>query len=131
MTQNAALRIVLQHMADTGESPEQSIDTDKIGRSGFTLSGYDDITPGRRLLLAVDADDQALAFDDAIGVLLVSRDYPFSLRLADGETLMTNLRAWLAFADDTDAGVLQTSVLLTGNGVNAANLEIWIIEKPA
>ena len=129
-TMKAALRIVLQHLNDTGESPEKSIDTDSIDRAGLTLSGYEAITPGSRIKLAAAAAYQAVTFTDAIAIVIVSRDYPFSLRLAAAETLMENLRAFLVFADDTLDGVITTSFLLTGNGDNTADLEIWIIEKP-
>jgi hypothetical protein len=129
-TMNSALRIVLQHMNDTGDTAAKSLDTDEIDQAGLTLSGYEDLTPGRRIRLGASAADQAVAFTDALGILIVSHDYPFSLRLAAGETLLTNLRAFVVWADDTDDGVHQTSCLLTGNGSYAADLEAWIIEKP-
>lgn len=129
-TMSAALRIVLQHLNDTGESPEKSIDTDSIDQAGLTLSDYDALTPGARIKLAPAAADQAVLFTDAIAILIVSRDYSFSLRLAAAETLLENLRAFLVWANDTDTGIHQVSCLLTGNGADTANLEIWIIEKP-
>lgn len=129
-TMNAALRIVTEHMNDTGDSAAKSLDSDQVNRGGLTLSGYEDATPGRRIRLGTAAADQALSFTDAIAIVIVSHDYPFSLRLAAGETLLTNLRAFVVWADDTDDGVHQTSCLLTGNGTYAADLEVWIIEKP-
>ena len=130
-TKEAALRIVLQHLNDTGESPEKALDTDIIDQAGLVLSEYTDLTPGRRVLLAAAAADQAITFTNAIALVIVSHDNAFKLRLAAGETLLTNLRAFVVWADDEDDAVKATSVLLTGNGVTTADLELWIIEKPA
>ena len=52
------------------------------------------------------------------------------MRVASGETLLTNLRAFMVWADDTADGILQTSVLVTGNGATTANLTVVVIEKP-
>ncbi len=128
MTQNAALRLVLQHMNDTGEEAAQTLDTDGFA-TGIPLSGYTDFSV-RRIKLAVDADDQAVEFTAAIGVVVVSRDYAFSLRKADGETLFENLRLFVLWAADEDTEACTTSVLLTGNGDNVAAIEVWIFEKP-
>lgn len=129
-TMNAAFRLVLQHMNDTGESPEKTLDTDLLDRSGLVLSGYEDITPGKRIRLTPAAADQAVTFTDALLVAIISRDYPFSWRAGLGETLFENVRFMVVGGYDTTAGVAQTSVLLSGNGTNEADLEIWIIEKP-
>ncbi len=127
-TMNATLRLVLQHASDTGEAPEKTLDTDGIDRVGLALRDYEDVMPGRRIRLAAAADDQAVTFTNAVGLVIVSHDYPFKLRLAAGETLMENLRAFVVWADDADDGIVQTSCLLTGNGTYAADLEVWIIE---
>lgn len=124
-------RTVLEHEEAAGEAAEKTLDTNMIGPAGLSLSDYTDITPGKRVLLAPAAADQALGFTNACALLIVSRDYPFSLRLAAGETLMSNLRKFELFADDTDDGILEGPVLLTGNGTNQASLEVWIVELPA
>lgn len=124
-------RTVLQHEEESGETAEKALDTNTIGPAGLSIADYTDITPGKRILLAPAAADQELAFTEACALLIVSRDYPFSLRLADGETLLANLRKFVLFADDTDDGILEGPVLLTGNGSNQASLEVWIVEKPA
>lgn len=124
-TKSATLRTLLTAVNDAGEEPEKSLD------ESFVLASFTDFTPGRRIRLAAAAADQAVTFTDAIALLVVSHDYPFSLRLAAAETLLENLRSFLVWADDEDSGVHQTSVLLTGNGTNVADLEVWIIEKPA
>lgn len=124
MTQSVIARLILQHVSDTGETPEKEYDEE------YTLTGFADITPGRRLKLAAAAADQALTFTDVIGILITSRDNPFDLKVGAGETALTNLRSFFVLAEDTDDGVHQTSVLLSGNGSNESNLEIWLIEKP-
>lgn len=129
-TKELFLRHVLELANDTGDAPEKTLDTDLIPRA-LKLSGFTDVSPGRRVTVAPDADDQAVSFTAAIAFVAISHDYPFSLRLADGETLIPNLRSFTVFADDEDAAVLEDGVLLTGNGQNAADVEIWIVELPA
>lgn len=131
MSLSLSSRTVLLHEEESGAAAEKSLDTHTIGPAGLTLTGYTDITPGKRILLAPAADDVEVAFTHACALLIVSRDYPFSLRLAAGETLLTNVRKFELFADDTDDGVLEGPVLLTGNGTNQASLEVWIVELPA
>lgn len=121
-TKSASLRLILEALNDTGEAAEKELDTTK------DLDSYTDITPGRRIALAAAAADQAVAFTDAIGIVLVSHDNPFSLRLAAGETLLEDLTVFVVWGSATDDGVHQTSVLLTGNGDNIADIEVWIIE---
>ena len=123
-TQSLNHRLIVEHVADTGENPE------KVYDEQYTLSEITDLTPGRRLTLAPGAADQAVAFTDCLGILITTRDYDFDLRLAAGETLLENLRTFFVASQDTDEGVHQASVLLTGNGSNEANLEIWLVEKP-
>lgn len=130
MAKTLTCRTVLELVNDSGEPPEKALDTAGIDRYALLLSGFTDITPGRRIRLAAAAADQALTFTSAIAILIVSHDYPFSLRLAAGQTLLANLRQFLVFCDDTADAAAVTSVLLTGNGDNVADLEVWIVEKP-
>lgn len=120
---SAVLRLLLSSIDDTGYDPSKEAD------ASLTLSGYTDITPGRRLTLAAGASDQALSFTEAVGLVIISHDNPFKLRIAAGETLLTNLRRFVLWCDDEDDGARATSVLLTGNGSTPADLEVWIIEK--
>jgi|DEB0MinimDraft_6_1074348.scaffolds.fasta_scaffold09432_3 hypothetical protein len=122
-TQNAALRIVLELMNDEGSQASQTLD------ECFTLSGYT-VTRRQVVSLAPAAIDEAVTFTDAIALILVTKDYDFDLRMAAGETLLENLRFFTLWAYDTDEGVHQTSVLLTGNTTNTALVEVWTIEKP-
>lgn len=124
MAKKGTLSIQFDHVDDTGESPSKKLCESLI------LSGYTDATISKYIALASGASDQAVSFTDAIGVLLVS-DTPFSLRLAGGETLLTNLRAFVVWCDDALDGAAQTSVLLSGNGSSVSNIEAIILEKPA
>lgn len=125
MAKEASLRLIVDSLNASGESPEKTLD------EVLDLAGYTGITPGRRLSLAAVAADQAVTFVGAIGLIIISHDNFFKLRLATGETLMTNLRLFVAWASDEDTALASTvNVLLTGNGTTTADIEIWIIEKP-
>lgn len=122
------VRLLLQHVADTGESPTSELDT-QASSTPVLLSGFTDITPGRKLKLAPTADDYAVTFTSASTLVVFSHDYPFSYRLADGETLVGPTRLWVGAAcDDETVGAIDGPILLTGNGQNQASLEIWIVE---
>ena len=122
MTPSASLSLVLSQINDVGESPAKTLS------EVLALSGFTDITPGRRILLAAAAADQAVTFTDAIGILIFSHDYPFSLRVTAGQTLLEGLRCFLVWAHAEDVGIHQTSVLLTGGGTYPSDLEVWTIE---
>lgn len=124
-TKSASLRLILEYKDDTTESPSKDFD------ETLTLLDFDDATPGRRKKLTTTASDEALTFTDAIGLIVFSHNYPFSYRLKSAETLIgPTMLAVVGFAPDTTDGFHTTSILLTGNGDNVADLEIWIIEKP-
>lgn len=129
MAKTLVNRTVIELANDSGEPPEKSLDTAGIDRYALLLAGFTDVTPGRRIRLAAAAADQALTFTAAVAIVIVSHDYPFSLRLAAGETLLGNLREFKVWCDDTADAAAVTSVLLTGNGDNVADLEVWIVEK--
>lgn len=125
MTKEASLRLILNSLNASGDAPEKTFD------ETLDLSEFTSITPGRRLSLAASASDQAVTFTGAIGIVIMSHDNYFKLRLLTGETLLTNLRLFTVWANDEDTALASTvSVLLTGNGTTPADLEIWIIEKP-
>jgi len=125
MSKEATARLVVQSFNDTGEPAEKTLDETLL------LSGFYDITPGRRMYLAASASDTAVTFTDVIGLVLYSHSNPFKLRLADAETQLDNLRMFVVMADDEDDGAHQTSVLLSGNGSTPSDIEIWLIEKPS
>jgi hypothetical protein len=121
---SATLRVIVDMQDDTGAAPSKSLDETGL------LTLIKNATPGRRLILAPDADDEVVTFTNVAGLVIISHDYAFALRLAGGEALLDNLQMFVVWAKDTTAGAHTTSVLLTGNGTNEADLEIWIIEKP-
>lgn len=120
----ASFRIIVEQIADTGESPETSYD------ETFSLDGFEEDVSKRILLEAADAD-VAVTFTAGISVLVFSIDNPFKMRLAGGETLMDNLRLFLVVCDDEDDEALSTSILLTGNGANQSRIRFLVLEKPA
>jgi len=122
----ASLKIVAELQADSGLDPQCVLDTDEHP-GPFTLSGYDEKTE-RTLALGPAAADQAVTFTAAAGLIMVS-DEPFSLRLAAGETLLTDLRAFVLWSDSVANAVHETSVLLTGNGQHTAAVQMKLIER--
>lgn len=134
-TQSAALRLLLTHVNDTGDEARTLVDSSESA-SLPTLDGFEDLTV-KRLRLSPTADDQAVAFTRAAGLAIVSKDYPFFYRLAADETLVgPTLVAVLLWGDDpavndgdAPAAGLVTSILLTGNGTNEADLFVGIVES--
>lgn len=123
-TKNMSLRTILTYLDDIGATDRSPFD------ETLTLSGYSDATPGRRLTLAAAASDQAVTFTSGALVFIFSHDNTFKVRLASGETLMSNLRQFgPVMVNVATNNALSTSILLTGNGTTTADLEIHIIEK--
>ena len=122
-TPSMTFRTILEQVNDVGESAAKDVD------ELLALSGIENWTAGQRLVLAAAAADQAVTFTDAVALFIFSHDEPFKLRLASGGTLLANLRCFLLVGDTTTTAVHSTSVLLTGNGVSPASLEIWKVEK--
>lgn len=124
--QSASLRLLLEHINSPGEEASSSFD------EALTLkgtSGLQDVTAKRRMRLPAAASDQALTFTNAAAVILWSHDNGFKVRLGAAETLTGLLRAFVLWAKDEATAAKSTSVLLTADGTNAVDLEIWIIEK--
>lgn len=126
MATTAALKIVAEIMADAGLDPQCLIDTDETP-GPFVLEGWT-ARVDQTIVLLPAAVDQAVSFTDAVGLLLVS-DEPFDLRLAAGETLLTNLRAFVLWADSVTDHAHSTSVLLSGKGLATASIQALIIEE--
>ena len=114
-------------LADDQDQRACTYDTEADPFGPLILQGYK-IHEVRTIILGPAADDQVLAFTDVSGLLLYS-DQPFSLRLADAETLIPNLRKFEVWCDDVDAGALSTSVLLTGNATAEATIKAILVEK--
>lgn len=120
----ASLRLILEQIADTGESPETTYD------ETWTIAGFEEVVD-QRILLSASASDQAVTITGALAVLVFSVDNPFKLRIKTGETLLADLRAFLIWCDDEDTAALATNILLSGNGSNQSRLRFFKIEKPA
>ena len=126
-TKALVVRVILEQIDDEGDTPQKVFD------KRFTLSGFTTCKPGERVRIATDAADQALAHSTPAMVMLASHDYPFDARLASGETLLTDLRLLLAIGHQSTTtmnDVLATaSVLVTGNGEDAVDLEHWTVKQ--
>jgi hypothetical protein len=81
------------------------------------------------IVVAAAASDQAFTFTAGLLLILLS-DEPFALRLAAGETLLENLRAFVVCGADEDTSSISTSVLLSGNGDNETIVKALLIEMP-
>lgn len=124
-TRGFDLRFLAKLTEDIGATPETTLD------KTFSLSGFSD-SQRRDITLAADADDVAVTFTDVAAVIVFSRDNRFSWRLADGETLVTNVMvAVFGVTDRITRGTGLDQVLLTGNGSAEAHLTVIFIEKEA
>jgi hypothetical protein len=121
------LRIIAEIAQDAGAVPDCTVDTQNPPLGPLTLSGFK-VSALETVVLAPAAVDQVLMFTD-VAMLLLLADQPFSLRLAAGETLVPNLRAFVVQTDQIANGALTTGVLLTGNGSNEAVIQVLRIEK--
>lgn len=126
-TKSIEVQIIIRQADDEGDVPQKVFD------QTYTLAGFTQCKPGERVRVASDADDLALAHSTPSLVLAASHDYPFSLRLADGETLLTDLSLFLAVGYQSTTAmndILATaSVLVTGNGSDAADVEHWTVKQ--
>lgn len=123
-TKNISIRTILELRDDTGAVESKGFD------ETLTLSSFLDVTPGRRITLAAAASDQAVTFTAGAALFIYSHTNSFKLRMASGETLMSNLRQFGPVVSNVATNnSTVTSVLLSGNGSTTADLEIWIVEK--
>jgi hypothetical protein len=121
-TKSISLRAILKSLPDTGADSDQEHD------ESYTVSGFDDVSY-RKMNLAPDAEDEAVALIDDLSALVIMslNGEPFSLRLDAAERLMT-LGCFFACGfgaeDQVVLGSGAGSVLLTGNTENAVELLI-------
>jgi len=118
------VRIIVTLQDDTGEEPVTSID-ETYSQSAFLVEHVDTEQ------IATAASDQASLFTDASALIYASKDNSFDLRLAAGETLLEDLVFFAAVSNNVANGVHQTSVLLSGNGINNASVRSVRVEKQA
>lgn len=123
-TKSATLRSIISFLADLGEEPSTEEDL------SFTIDGFaaKSITD-KKLSNTADSEVFNLLGSDLCGLIVVSRDYPFGLEFAVGETQMTNGMIYVWWGDDDDeAAYPNSSILLTGNTANDSNLIIFQIQ---
>ncbi|MFA5801198.1 MAG: hypothetical protein WC911_01845 [Thermoleophilia bacterium] len=121
-TKHFAIRIIAETSDDTTDTPVIWVD------KTFTLDGYT-AKETKDLVLGPTAADQILTIPDACGIVILSEDYPFSVRLASAQKLVGPVLFWSSIASDTDDKIIDVSVLLTGNGTNAAALKILVLDQ--
>ncbi len=123
-TKQLEVRTVIAQRDDIGAVDSKDFD------ETTTLASFLDVTPGRRITLAAAASDTAITFTNAAFFFIRSHTNSFKLRLAAGETLMSNLIQFGPIVSNVATNSsLATSVLLSGNGSTTADLEVWIVEK--
>jgi len=124
-TPEITVRLLAQAYNDTGEEAAAILDETLL------CQGFGQRTIGRRIYVEpADADASISLGTNAIGLILYSHQYEFSYRLLAGETLVGPTRlAVVAWNDDTDTGALPAAILLTGNGSNRAEVEMWVVLK--
>ncbi len=128
-TRSAILRILAQIVEDTGNEAGVDLDSDAMGGiPSLLLTGIeeDDI---KTIRLGPNATNQAVAWTDAVMVLLFS-DIAIDLRLAGGESLVENVRFFGFCTADLDDGAHQSGILLSGRGDATATVKILIVEQP-
>lgn len=121
----AELRIIAYRRDAPGADPVGEIDQTAIlsGTGGTLVDAF---------TLGAAASDEVHALPACTALLIVSKDYPFSLKLRSGETSMAGLRQFLLAGEEADTAALASgNVLLSGNGTNAARIEIWAVRVGA
>lgn len=119
-------RIIWEQFASTGVSPTVTVDTDDL-----SPPVYEDVTKKliRQLVIAPgDTDTQVVLSDASCSFLLVS-DAAVIVKLKSGETPL-RLRSMTLNAEDSSGAALPAqTLLLTGNGTVAANVEIYALAQ--
>lgn len=120
-TDTAEFRILAYRRNAPGADPVGEVDqTTILNATGGTLVDS--------FVLGAAASDQTLALPANTGILVVSKDYPFSVKLRSGETALAGLMMYLAAGNDGGTQIVGSgSMLLSGNGSNASRLEVWAV----
>ena len=126
-TKTIEVRVIVRQSNDEGDVPQKVFD------ETYILSGFAQCRPGERVRVASDASDTAFVHSTPAMVMLASHDYPFDVRLASGETQLTDLSLLLAVgyqSTTTMNDILSTaSLLVSGNGADAADVEHWTVKQ--
>ena len=120
-TDTAEFRLIAYRRNAPGADPVGEVDlTTILNATGGTLVDS--------FVLGAAASDQTLALPANTGILIVSKDHPFSVKLRSGETALAGLMMYLAAGNDGGTQIVGSgSMLLSGNGSNAARLEVWAV----
>lgn len=129
MAQSAAFRFLADLLSDLGRDPSFHLDTDEDERP-LRLEGFKECVQQKKVVLPADVDVSITIPDDIIALVVYSSE-PIQMRLAAGETQLTNLRLFTAIADDElDEIMAAGAILLTGNTTNEAVVRIIYLVKP-
>lgn len=124
--QQATLRQIVTLLDDAGQEGCDAIDTGTDPFGPITIQGYK-IASRSTVVLPVGAVDKFLGFVDATMLVLYGSGR-FSLRLAAGETLLTNLRLFAVAGQENDEGVISSSVLITAVETSEVTLRVVVVE---
>ena len=127
-TKKLNVQVIAQITPDTGLEPICAVDTDSDAFAPLAITGFTEWRTAE-IQLAAAAVDTAFTFTEAVAFLLFA-DEPISLKLAAGESELTNIRFAGWCADDEDDDVHSTSVLLSNPGASAAQVKVLYLEKP-
>ena len=127
-TQNATLRSIVELSDDTGQEESCGLDSQDSPFGPLVLSGYK-VRSEQTVIVLPAAADQVVAMVAPCGFILLSTE-KVQLRIKAGEQLLSNLRYYAFWAEDSgDIAHALTSILLTGNGSTEALVKILIVEK--
>lgn len=118
-TDTLEARLIAYRRDAPGADPVGEIDLTAIlsGTGGTLVDAF---------TLGAAASEEAHALPACTALFIVSKDYPFSMKLRSGETAMAGLKLYVMAGQEADTAALASgSVLLSGNGTNAARIEIW------
>ena len=127
-TQNATLRIIAEVSDDTGQEESCGLDSQAAPFGPLVLSGFK-VRSEQTVVVLPAAADQVVAMVAPCGFILLATE-KVQLRIKVGEQLLTHLKAFLFWAEDSgDVAHALTSILLTGNGSTESIVKILILEK--
>lgn len=123
-TPEISAQVIVQIAEDEGESPVLRVDP------SFCLTGWEDRTEKVVTIASGDADASVAIDDDACFVFVYSLDNKFSMRLAAGETLFTDLMIFgpIVGYETTGTAYPNGELLFTGNGHTASRVKIITVK---
>jgi hypothetical protein len=117
-------RILQRRYAATGQNPDTTLDTDLLSPPVFA----DVVAAVRKSIVIVPADTTTtLAIPDCCSFTLTS-DQPVKFRWSSGEKLLTTRRIHVDGEDEGAVAVPSSTLVLNGNTVSTAHVEIVYYE---